>query len=74
MTGTLVESDGVVLLPVAAVPELCYQAAWGDDLGNLAIGAKVQATTDTLYLGVIKQMGTGGFYKVWVSDSSIESE
>ena len=81
-TGTLVESDGVTLstqpwtnndeeicaLPVAAVPGLYYQAAWGDSLNNLTTGAKVQATTDTLYLGVIKQTGTSGFYKVTVSE------
>ena len=81
-TGTLVESDGVTLstqpwpnddeeigaLPVAAVPGLFYQAAWGDSLDNLTTGAKVQATTDTLYLGVIKQTGTSGFYKVTVSE------
>ncbi len=81
-TGTLVESDGVTLstqpwtnndeeigaLPVAAVPGLYYQAAWGDSLDNLTTGAKVQATTDTLYLGVIKQTGTSGFYKVTVSE------
>ena len=81
-TGTLVESDGVVLstqpwanddeqigaLPVAAVPGLYYQAAWGDSLDNLTTGIKVQATTDTLYLGVIKQIGTSGFYKVTVSE------
>lgn len=81
-TGTLVESDGVTLstqpwpnddeeigaLPVAAVPGLFYRAAWGDSLDNLTTGAKVQATTDTLYLGVIKQTGTSGFYKVTVSE------
>ncbi len=81
-TGTLVESDGVALstlpwanddeqigaLPVAAVPGLYYKAAWGDDLDDLTVGAKVQATTDTLYLGVIKQTGTSGFYKVTVSE------
>ena len=80
-TGTLVEIDGVALatqprandneeigaLPVAAVPGLYYQAAWGDSLDNLTIGAKVQATTGTLYLGVIRQTGTSGFYKVSVS-------
>lgn len=67
-TGTLVESDGDALLPVAAVPGLYYQAAWGDNLNNLTVGAKVQATTDTLYLGVIKQTGSSGFYKVTVSE------
>ncbi len=81
-TGTLVESDGVTLstqpwpnddeeigaLSVAAVPGLYYQAAWGGSLDNLTTGEKAQATTDTLYLGVIKQTGTSGFYKVTVSE------
>ena len=35
---------------------------------NLTTGTKVQATTDTLYLGVIKQTGSIGFYKVTVSE------
>ena len=30
-------------------------------------GEKVQATGDTLYLGVIKQKGNKGFYKITVS-------
>lgn len=81
-TGTLVVSEGVTLstqpwadddeeigaLPVATVPGLYYQAAWGDSLGNLTVGTKVQATTDALFLGVIKQTGISGFYKVIVSE------
>ena len=31
-------------------------------------GEKVQATGDTLYLGVIKQKGGKGFYKITVSE------
>ena len=31
-------------------------------------GEKVQATGDTLYLGVIKQKGNKGFYKITVSE------
>ena len=65
---TVKNGEGVGALPVAAVPGLYYQAAWGSDLGHLTPGAKVQAMTDTLYLGVIKQTGTSGFYKVTVSE------
>ena len=65
-----VAKDGEVVgaLPIKTYPGLYYQAAWGDSLDNLTTGAKVQATTDTLYLGVIKQTGTSGFYKVTVSE------
>lgn len=62
------DNEEIGALPVAAVPGLYYQAAWGDNLYNLTTGAKVQARTDTLYLGVIKQTGTRGFYKVTVSE------
>jgi hypothetical protein len=60
--------EEVGALPVAAVPGLYYQAAWGDDIRNLTVGQKVQATADMLYLGVIKQTGASGFYKVIVSE------
>ncbi len=62
------DDEEVGALPVAAVPGLYYQAAWGDNLDSLTTGTTVQATTDTLYLGVIKQMGTSGFYKVTVKE------
>lgn len=55
-------------LPVKAVKGLYYQASWGSDLSNLRQGEKVQATGETIYLGVIKQRGTQGFYKVTVSE------
>jgi len=42
------------------VKGLWYQAAWGTDLNNMTQGAKVQATDDALYLGVIKQKGDSG--------------
>ena len=67
---TYPETNGgevVGALPVAAVPGLYYQAAWGEGIRNLTVGSKVQATADTLYLGVIKQTGASGFYKVIVS-------
>ena len=60
--------EEVGALPVVAVPGLFYQAAWGDDIRNLTVGQKVQATADILYLGVIKQTGASGFYKVIVSE------
>ena len=60
--------EEVGALPVSAVPGLFYQAAWGDDIRELTVGSKVQATADTLYLGVIKQTGASGFYKVIVSE------
>lgn len=55
-------------LPVKAVKGLWYQASWGSNLSNMRQGEKVQATGDTLYLGVIKQQATQGFYKVTVSE------
>jgi len=51
-----------------AVKGLWYQASWWSDLNNMTQGAKVQATGDELYLGVIKQTGNSGFYKVSVSE------
>lgn len=62
------DDEEVGALSVAAVPGLYYQAAWGDNLDSLTTGTTVQATTDTLYLGVIKQTGTSGFYKVTVKE------
>ena len=50
------------------VDVLWYQVAWGDDLGNMTEGDKVQATGNSLYLGVIKQKGDMGFYKPSVSE------
>ena len=55
-------------LPVDAVPGLWYQASWGDSLDNMTSGEKVQATSSALYLGVIKQTGDKGFYKLNVSE------
>ncbi|MBQ5530674.1 MAG: hypothetical protein IIT98_01545 [Kiritimatiellae bacterium] len=55
-------------LPVKTHPGLYYQAAWGGDLGNLTAGEKVKATGEELYLGVIRQTGAKGFYKVSVSE------
>ena len=60
--------EEVGALPVKAYEGLYYQAAWGDDLGAMTQGEKVQATGDTLYLGVIKQTGNKGFYRITVSE------
>ena len=60
--------ETVGALPVKTYEGLYYQAAWGDDLGTMTQGEKVQATGDTLYLGVIKQKGGKGFYKITVSE------
>ena len=55
-------------LPVKTYPGLYYQVSWGDDLGDMTAGEKVQATGEKLYLGVIKQTGDKGFYKISVSE------
>ena len=60
--------ETVGALPVKTYEGLYYQAAWGDDLDTMTQGEKVQATGDTLYLGVIKQKGGKGFYKITVSE------
>jgi len=60
--------ETVGALPVKTYEGLYYQAAWGDDLDTMTQGEKVQATGDTLYLGVIKQKGNKGFYKITVSE------
>ena len=62
------EGETVGALPVKTYPGLYYQAAWGGDLGGMTSGAKVKATGDSLCLGVIKQTGDRGFYKVSVSE------
>ncbi len=61
-------SESVGALPVKTYPGLFYQASWGAEPNDLASGEKVQATTDTLYLGVIKQTGKTGFYRLSVSE------
>ena len=62
--------DGETLgaLPVKAVPGLWYRASWGDSLHGMTTGEAVQADGAELYLGVIRQDGVSGFYKVSVSD------
>ena len=60
--------ESVGALPVKAVKGLWYRASWGGDLNGLTQGEKVQATGDSLYLGVIKQTGASGFYRLSVSE------
>ena len=60
--------EAVGALPVKTYEGLYYQASWGDDLGDMTAGEKVQATGEKLYLGVIKQTGDKGFYKISVSE------
>ena len=55
-------------LPVKAYPGFWYRASWGNALGGFTDGAKVQATGDVLYLGVIRQEGLRGFYRLTVSE------
>lgn len=65
---TAKDDESVGALPVKTYSGLFYQASWGDDLGNMKSGDKIQATGDSLYLGVIKQTGDKGFYKLSVSE------
>ena len=62
------KGEAVGALPVKTYEGLYYQASWGDDLGDMTAGEKVQATGEKLYLGVIKQTGEKGFYKISVSE------
>ena len=55
-------------LPVQAVPGLWYRASWGNRPDNMTEGEKVQATSPYFCLGVIRQIGASGFYKVEVSE------
>lgn len=48
---------------------LYYQAAWGDDLDAMTTGEKVLGTGEPLYLGVVRQVGGKGFYKVTVGEN-----
>ena len=60
--------ETVGALPVKSYEGLYYRAAWGGDLTDLAPGEKVKATGSSLYLGVIKQNGAKGYYKLTVSE------
>ena len=60
--------EEVGALPVKMHKGLWYQASWGDDLNNLTSGAKVRADGSQTHIGVIKQTGSRGFYKISVSE------
>ena len=70
MSATPTAGSGQVVraLPVKTYPGLWYRASWGNALGNLSQGAKVQASGSALYLGVIRQNGNAGFYGITVSE------
>ena len=61
-------SETLGALPVKAVEGLWYRASWGASLEAMTTGEKVQATGTELFLGVVRQDGSAGFYKVSVSD------
>ena len=60
--------EEVGALPVKMYKGLWYQASWGDDLNNLTPGTKFQADGTKTHIGVIKQKGPCGFYKLSVSE------
>ena len=60
--------EEVGALPVKMHKGLWYQASWGDDLNNLTPGAKFRADGVQTHIGVIKQTGSRGFYKISVSE------
>lgn len=61
--------EEVGALPVKMYPGLWYQAAWGDELGGLTPGTKFQADGTKTHIGVIKQKGPKGFYRLTVSET-----
>ena len=61
-------AERVGALPVKMYPGLYYQVSWGDDLNNLTPGAKFRADGVRTHIGVIKQTGSCGFYKISVSE------
>ena len=65
---TTKSGESVGALPVKTCAGLYYQAAWGNDLGDMTVGDKVQANGERLYLGVIRQTGDKGFYRVSITD------
>jgi len=56
-------------LPVKMYPGLYYQASWGSSLdSSMTPGVKFRAESGQTHIGVIKQTGPHGFYKVTVSE------
>ena len=60
--------EEVGALPIKMYPGLYYQASWGDDLNAMTQGVKFRADGVQTHIGVIKQTGTRGFYKISVSE------
>ena len=60
--------EEVGALPVRMYKGLWYQASWGDDLNALTPGTKFQADGTQTHIGVIKQKGSKGFYRLNVSE------
>ena len=60
--------EEVGALPVKMHKGLWYQASWGDDLNAMTQGVKFRADGVQTHIGVIKQTGTRGFYKISVSE------
>ena len=69
-----VAGESIGALPVQTYEGLTYQVAWGNDLADMTPGAEVAGTGGTLYLGVIKQTGQSGFYKVSVRETQSDSQ
>ena len=61
--------ETVGALPVRTYSGLYYQAAWGDSIKGMNEGPKVLGTGGSMYLGVIKQKGDKGFYRLTVSET-----
>ncbi|MBQ4439789.1 MAG: leucine-rich repeat protein [Kiritimatiellae bacterium] len=62
------KNEDVGALPVKMYPGLYYQAAWGSDLNSLTSGEKFRADGTKTHIGVIKQTGSSGFYRISVSE------
>ena len=60
--------EEVGALPVKMHKGLFYRVSWGDDLNALTPGAKFRADGTKTHIGVIKQNGSRGFYKISVSE------
>ena len=61
--------EEVAAISVKMYPGLWYQAEWGSDLHNLTPGEKFQADGLKTCIGVIKQTGPRGFYRIRVSET-----
>ena len=64
-------SEEVGALPVKMYPGLYYQASWGSSLDGLTPGRSFRADGTKELIGVIKQKGDSGFYRISVSETPI---